>query len=264
MKKLLFRIAVVAVAFAGMTTVMSCGGKKDNDKEEETAVEKTVESKYEPKTLSVEIFSAMPVKGDKASYFSFSGPDDANTITLTGGPSDNEYSSFGVIKATVDLNVLKSFSDKIHSWDNYSGLELNILDENHEEIATLSMNSTDKDLLEAELAKPKPGTISLIFKKEVYGKDYEKIFNKAKYVQIEGADWEGEKEYAREQAKVEKESAVSSSSSDSKSSSSRDDDDDDDDDGKESRWKRMKEKTKEKTKELKEKATEKIDQWLDR
>lgn len=266
MTKSVLKVSLLAILMTGSMTFVSCKGKKAAETDEVTEQE----SKVADRSVDVSIFSSMPVDGANADYFSISGPNGSSTVKLTGTPDDESYSgNKGIVKATIDVSVLKSLNDEVHEWGGYSGPKLVILDENHEEITKLSIAKTDKQLLEAELAKPTPGKVSVIFKTDVYDKEYNKIFDKAKYVQLQGLEMKGKKEAEREEkmAEAEREKARAAEAKASKSSvsssSSSDDDDDYDDPGEKSRWQKVKDKVKDKTQGIREKATEKLDEWLD-
>ena len=266
MNKKAFRLIAIFLAICVLHTFVSCGGKKtENDTLPKV---ESQDSKLLPRSVQLSVFSSMPVEGDNADFFRISGPNGSDTITLTGKPDDTSSMGRGSIKANIDLSILKSLNDEVYQWGNYSGLKLTLLDEDHEEITSLSLSDTDKKLVETELAKSKTGTVNVIFKTNAFSREYNKVFDMAKYVRLEGATFTGkkahDKEVAAEEAKALKEAKASESKSSSSSSSSYDSDYDDGDSGEKSRWQKIKDKTKEKTKALKEKATEKLDDWLDR
>ena len=262
---LVFLTICVSVSFS----LSSCGNKKANEEEKE-AVE---ESKIENRTVDLSIFSAMPLNGDQAEYFSFSTPDSSQVIKLMGVVENDEstISRKGMIKADIQISIVKPLNDEILEWTSYPGPKLAILDENHEELVSLSLNKTDREILENELAKPQPGSVNVIFKIDEYENNYNNILNKAKYVQLKGLDFKTkseqikeEKEREAELAKEEREARKAEAAAASSSSYDSDDEDYDDDPGEKTRWQKVKDKVKDKTKDIREKATEKIDEWLDR
>lgn len=270
MKKSALFLAFLTICISASFSLSSCGNKKANEEEKE-AVE---ESKIENRTVDLSIFSAMPLNGDQAEYFSFSAPDSSQVIKLMGVVDNEEstISSKGTIKADIQISIVKPLNDEIVEWTSYSGPKLAILDENHEELVSLSLNKTDREILQKELEKAQPGSVNLIFKTEEYEKNYNNIFNKAKYVQLKGLDFKTkseqikeEKEREAELAKEEREARKAEAASPSYSSYDSDDDEDyDDAPGGKTRWQKVKDKVKDKTKDIREKATEKIDEWLDR
>lgn len=272
MKKFL-QIILMTFTVLSFVYLTSCGGKnKEKGIEEDTMVE-TQKETIEPRTIQVQLLPEMPVKGDQADYFTFTAPNGSDTITVTGTPPDeSSYSSAGTIKVVLNLTVNKSLNDKVYDLHRIS---LHFLDEDREDIGSLSMNSTDKELVIAELEKATPGTISITFKDSEYERSYNKIFDKAKYIRIEGVEFESEKEHAREEAVKAKEEAAAeraaarearSSERSSYSDDSSDDDSDYDDNDRKSMkraYKKAKEKISTKAKDLKEKAAEKLNDWLD-
>lgn len=271
-KKLVFGLSLLlTVAF------VNCKGNKGSD---ENQTEEN--SGIQAKTAELTIFAQMPMKGDQQDYFSISGPNDSQTVKMIGTP--NENSNSGTVKITIDVKVLKPFKDEIYQLGSYRGFELQILDEDREEITSFSMGDTDKELLIAELSKPTPGTVSLIFKDDyVYENSYNKLFSEGKYVRLDNVNITGKTEHDKEMAKMEAESSSSSNDRETRynsaagSSNVSDDSDDDSDDtykhikdkakdlqekAKE-KTKDLQEKAKEKTKDLKDKAKEKLNEWLD-
>ena len=180
MKRKIFTYSVLVAGAMILPAMISCKGKQQ-EKVEETEVKEEPKTSIEPKTIQVEIFEAMPVKGDQADYFSLSYPDSTNFITVTGAPSENEYrSNSGTVKFNIDLKVLKRFNDEIYRLGDYSGLTFRFLDSDHEDVGYIRVGKTDMELIEAELGKAVPGTITLIVKDDKYESDYNKIFEKAK------------------------------------------------------------------------------------
>ena len=265
------RNALVSVLLLTMTAacalMSSCRSSGSDNKETDSSG--VIESKpcIEPKSVEVEIFPEMPVKGEDADYFSISGPDGANTITIKGAPSEDSYTgSRGTIKFEIYLTVLKKFNDEIDRLGDYNGMTFHILDEDREEVSYFTVGDTDMELITAELGKSTPGTVTLIVKTDAYERSYNEFFRKAKYIRLENADIEGKKESEREVAKRER----SSSSVTSQAYSNNDDDDDyaygnSDSDDEEDRksMKTVWKKVGKKAKAVKEKAAEKINDWLD-
>ena len=288
MKRKILTYSLVFSVAALLPIATSCKKKKVDDQEAEKT-EKAEKKNVEPKTIQVEVFTAMPVKGDQADYFSISGPDGANTITVTGTPDPEAYSPRGIIKMEVDLSVLKPLNDQVYEIGDGSPLKFRFLDADREELSYISVGKTDMELIAAELEKATPGTITVILKTDEYERSYNEFFEKAKYVRLENAEIEGVKEHEREEKMAEAErkkeeraaeaerrreeraaaaSSSSSSRSSSYSSSSSDDDYDDyDDDDRTSMKKALKKagkKVSEKAKSVKDKAAEKLNDWLDR
>lgn len=289
MKKQFSYVALVLLSVFAMT-VASCGSK---EKAEDNNTEKA-EDVFEDRTVQVQIFEGMPVKGEDASYFSVSAPDSSNVVTITGTMKEDSYRNNGIVRAEVNVSVLKKYPEKATGFDGYPKMALVILDADKEEVARLEMSKTDMEVLLAELGKDNPGTVTINYKDEVYDtKQYNEIFDKAKYVYIGEAEIDDDTKHqssssstatvAEDNASDTQTSASTTrSSSSSRASSSRDDsdddssydsyadDDDDDDDNGGSKWSKVKNKAKElgskakeKALDWKDKAKEKLHEWTE-
>ena len=278
MKKTLVSLFFLLIAVCSLGAFSSCGKGKNKETE-------TKEKKVNAESIDVEIFAAMPVKGDRAEYFAISGPGGVNTVKITGTPKDDGYIESGEVRIAVDLTIQKGFDEGIGSLGN---LGLMLLDDNHEQIATINLSSADKDVVKAELEKETPGTINVVFSENAYDSEYNMIFKKAKFIQLVNADFTSEKELEEQAKAAEAEKAAAekvakkeaaeaeaaaqtyTASTSSSSSSSYDDEDDTDDyddvdDSKSMKaaYKKAKKKVSSKAKDLKEKAAEKLNNWLD-
>lgn len=267
MKKLLSKYIVVCVAVCLSALCIGCGKSGSKVMPKEQPEEEQTKVTLEPQTKDISLFYALPVEGEDSKYFSISGPGDMEIVKLVGTPLESDsYMPQGVIKANVEIRISRRFADGFHAWKDYPGLQLVILNEDHEKIATLDMSETDAKLIEKEFAKKLPAPVNVVFKETEFADSYKSIMTEATYYQLIGASIISEKEYQAEQ--TTRETSVTIGNSDNSSSDSYDIDDSDDDDSDnattKSRWQKIKEKTKKKTRELKEKATEKIDEWLDK
>ena len=267
MKKNFYSVFMSLFILGSLAVFASCSGKKDQVEKEDTATVQE-EPKIKDESTTVEIFNSMPVKGDQADYFRLSGPEGSDTLTVTGVPDGKGISSRGDVRVEAQLTITKSLNDKV---ERLGDLSLMFLDANHKEITSISLTSADKDVVQAELEKGQPGTVTVIFSSTKFDNYYNQIFTEAKYVQLVGADVTGvqqtERERKAEKAKAAAEEAKSAATSSYSYSSYDSDDDDgyDDDDPKSMKnaYRKAKEKVSTKAKDLKEKAAEKLNNWLD-
>lgn len=273
MKKLIQCFALSALASFTLAAV-SCGSDKKEKKEVSD------EPQLEARTADVQVYAATPIKGDDAEYFSIVDDEGNSVIKLNGIIEKGDYSTDCIVKATLDIKLVKKYPSKIHGFDAYSPLEMVLLNEDKEEIETLTLSEPDRDALLAELAKPNPGTLNVSYKGKVYKDKYNKVFDTVKYFYLKDSKIESEDEYNKRyntssstsDDSSSSSSSVSSGSSSSSYSGSYDDDDDDDDgDDTESKMDRLKEKAKDlgskakdKAKELGSKAKEKADELKDK
>ncbi|MDE6297104.1 MAG: hypothetical protein K2L89_04585 [Muribaculaceae bacterium] len=182
MKKILFSIVTTVVL---ATCMASCGGKKSDNENSTVNVEKdtvTERSKYIP------FLSALPIEGEDASYFKVYSEYFTDNVDIIGTP-DPENPEKGIIRAKVKLKVKEQFKD-LKDFGTIPPMALYFLNEDKETISSLrlEMSDTDQEIILAELRKPKPGTVDVTYKGDYYADSYNKIFDQAEFLQIQGAD----------------------------------------------------------------------------
>lgn len=204
--------------------LVACGGKgKVADNEELTDDDPTVEAAE----VTLAPMPNMQIEGDNAEYFTITGEDGQSEIKLIGEPDADGKK--GTLRATAVIKVYqnKTPDEPMHGMNSFPVLPLYIYNADKEMPGgyfRLTMSKPDEEALGALVKSGKPGEITVNYKEDVSGKDYNEIFGTGAYYTMSGARVITVKEHE------ENRSASSSSSSSYDGGYVIDDDDDDDSD----------------------------------
>lgn len=182
-------IKMAAIALAA-TALVACSGKKETSQKYEDKI-------VEERTAELQVLSGASVTGDDADYFSISGPNGSQTVTLTGTPDkehSNEFNGEGDLSITVDITITKAYPEAIHDVNRHDFV-IEVLDASNEKVTELYMSDVDADNLLAELKKPAPGTVSITYTGSASDESYYEIFEKAKTIRLTKAEVFTEAQY---------------------------------------------------------------------
>lgn len=237
-----------------LMVLASCGKKNASDGESES-------EEIQERTTSVSPYSGELITGDDAEYIEIDMPA-GQTLELKGSPAE-EYGS-PKFRIKVPLKVTKAYPEEV----SYLRITLELLDENHESLETLSINSADKETLIAALKKGNTSPLIIGFDTSVFDSHYNNYLDKAKYYRIKDFSLSSGSPVSKTPIETEESDDASASTYSSGSSSSGyeyDDTDysDDADEKKESKMSKMKTKVKEAYEKGKETYNEKYKDKVD-